>query len=131
MDVNYEKKKIHKRVLRFLTIGSLLIVGLITYAVYWSFFDMARLPAGEFLTEETSPDGRYTLKAYVTNGGATASYSVRGELVFNQVVDKSKTIYWNYRENKASISWKDNNTVEINGHKLDVPHEEYDFRHDN
>ncbi|WP_298469826.1 DUF5412 domain-containing protein [uncultured Psychrobacillus sp.] len=109
-------------------IGSLLIVGLVGYGVYWAFFDMNRLPTGEYLTEETSPNGKYTLKAYVTNGGATTSYSVRGELVFNDKDNKTKNIYWNYREESANISWTDNNTVIINGHTLDVTREKFDFR---
>ena len=89
---------------------------------------MNRLPTGEYLTEETSPDGKYTVKAYVTNGGATTSYSVRGELILNDKGDKIKNIYWNYREETATIIWTDNNTVVINGHLLDVPNEKFDFR---
>ena len=55
---------------------SLILLGLIGYAVYWAFYDMNRLPKGEYLTEETSPDGTYTLKAYLVNGGATDRKSV-------------------------------------------------------
>ena len=121
------KKKLNK-LLKVFIIGSLLIVGLVGYGVYWAFFDMNRLPTGEYLTEETSPNGKYTLKAYVTNGGATTSYSVRGELVFNDKDNKTKNIYWNYREESANISWTDNNTVIINGHTLDVTKEKFDFR---
>lgn len=82
---------------------------------------MNRLPTGEFLTEETSPNGEYTLKAYVTNGGATTSYAVCGELIYNKKENKSKNIYWNYHEGTADIIWKDNDTVIINGRTLDVP----------
>ena len=89
---------------------------------------MNRLPTGEYLTEETSPDGKYTLKAYVTNGGATTSYAVRGELVFNQRNKKTKNIYWNYKEESANITWSDNDTVLINGHSLNVPKDKFDFR---
>ena len=89
---------------------------------------MNTLPTGEYLTEETSPDGTYTLKAYLTNGGATTSYSIRGELVFNNRNDKTKNIYWNNREETANIEWTDNDTVVINGHTLNVPKEKFDFR---
>jgi len=89
---------------------------------------MESLPKGEFLVEESSPDGKFTLKAYVTNGGATTSYAVRGELVFNEKNGKTKNIYWNYREEDAEISWVDNDTVIINNHTLNVPKEKYDFR---
>jgi hypothetical protein len=132
VDVKYEKKVYYKKLLKRFAIGCLSIVGffgIIGYMViYWAFYDMGRLPTGDFLTEETSPDGKYTLKAYVTNGGATVSYSVRGELVFNERNNKTKNIYWNYRENTANITWNDNDTVIINGHKLDVPNDKFDFR---
>ena len=86
------------------------------------------LPTGEYLTEETSPDGTYTIRAYRNNGGATTSYSIRGELVFNKNNSKTKNIYWNYREDTAEIEWTDNDTVIINGHTLEVPNERFDFR---
>ena len=126
-NVGYKKKKF-KKLLKGLLIVSLLFVSLFGYGVYWAFFDMNRLPTGEYLTEEISPNGKYTLKAYITNGGATTSYSVRGELVFNEKDNKTKNIYWNYREDTANISWTDNNTVIINGHTLDVPSDKFDFR---
>ncbi|MFJ7972153.1 DUF5412 domain-containing protein [Psychrobacillus sp. NPDC096389] len=106
----------------------LLIGGLISFVVYWAFFDMNRLPTGNFLTEESSPDGKYTLKAYISDGGATTSYAIRGELVFNDGNKKKKNIYWNYPEETTDVSWIDNGTVVINGHELDVSKDKYDFR---
>lgn len=114
--------------LKGLLIAFAIIFTVVGYGIYWAFFDMGRLPEGEFLAEETSPDGKYTLKAYVANGGATTSYAIRGELIFNEKNDKSKNIYWNYREEAADIFWKDNDTVVINGHALDVPNDTFDFR---
>jgi hypothetical protein len=123
-----ERKKKRDKALKFTFIGMALFFGLMGYGVYWAFFDMNRLPTGEYLTEETSPDGTYTLKAYLANGGATTSYSIRGELVFNNRNNKSKNIYWNYREEITDIEWIDNDTVVINGHTLDVPKDKFDFR---
>ena len=117
-----------KKIVKISLIISILFLGLIGYGIYWAFFDMNRLPTGEYLTEETSPDGTYTLKAYLTNGGATTSYSIRGELVFNNRNGKTKNIYWNYSEETANIEWTDNDTVVINGHTLNVPKEKFDFR---
>lgn len=122
------KKSTYKKVLKVFLVVGLLFIALIGYGFYALFIDMNRLPTGEYLTEETSPDGKYTLKAYVTNGGATVSYAVRGELVFNEKSNKTKSIYWNYREENASITWTDNDTVVINGHSLDVPKDKFDFR---
>ena len=117
-----------KKFLKVTMILGLLVVGLVGYGVYWAFFDMNRLPTGDYLTEETSADGKYTVITYVTNGGATTAYAVRGELVFNNSNKKTKNIYWNDREETASITWIDNDTVEINGHSLDVPKDKFDFR---
>ena len=128
VNVKDEKKKIYNKLLKGFIIIGLLFIALVGYGVYWAFFDMSKLPAGDYLTEETSPDGKYTLRAYVTNGGATTSYSVRGELVFNERNNKTKNIYWNYREDTANITWTDNDTVVINGHSLDVPNDKFDFR---
>ncbi|WP_438319044.1 DUF5412 domain-containing protein [Sporosarcina sp. FA9] len=116
------------KILKGLIIVGLLFAALVGYGVYWMFFDMNRLPTGEYLTEETSPNGKYTLKAYVTNGGAPTAYAVRGELTFNKKNNKTKNVYWNYREESAKITWTDNNTVVINGHTLDVRRDKFDFR---
>ena len=117
-----------KKIAKILLIMSFFLVGFIGYGVYWAFYDMDRLPPGEYLTEETSPDGTYTLKAYVS-GTSLSADAVRGELVFNNN-GKAKNIYWNYRESTAEINWLDEQTVIINGHTLDVPHGKYDWRHD-
>ena len=124
-----EKFRTIRIVLTVIAIVGLCVVAFISYGVYWAFYDMNRLPKGEFLTEEESPDGRYTLRAYVTNGGATTPYAVRGELVFNKQEKEAKNIYWNADEETAEITWTDEDTVLINGHSLDVPGEEFDFRH--
>ena len=117
-----------KKIVTISLIVGILLMGGIGYGIYWAFFDMDRLPTGEYLTEETSPDGTYTIRAYRNNGGATTSYSIRGELVFNKNNSKTKNIYWNYREDTAEIEWIDNDTVIINGHTLEVPNERFDFR---
>jgi len=119
--------KYKKLIKRFIIIG-LLFVALIGYGFYALFYDMNWLPTGEYLTEETSPNGKYTIKAYINNGGATTSFTIRGELVFNEKNNKTKNIYWNYREETANITWIDNNTVVINGRTLDVPNDKFDFR---
>ncbi|MER2171939.1 MAG: DUF5412 family protein [Psychrobacillus psychrodurans] len=88
---------------------------------------MSRLPTGEYLTEETSPDGIYTIKAYVSSPSLSAD-AVRDELVFNERKVKTKNIYWNYQESTAKIERLYNKIVVINGHTLEVPNERFDFR---
>ena len=117
-----------KVILLVTSIPITLILVLLGIFLYTFFVSMESLPKGEFLVDESSPDGKFTLKAYVTNGGATTSYAVRGELVFNEKNGKTKNIYWNYREEDAEIFWVDNDTVIINNHTLNVPKEKYDFR---
>lgn len=124
--VKNNKKKGNKILKIFLVVG-LLLIGIIGYGVYWAFFDMNRLPTGEYITEETSPNGTYTLKAYVSSPSLSAD-TVRGELIFNERNGKTKNIYWNYRESTAKIEWIDDDTVVINGHRLNVPKEKFDFR---
>ncbi len=89
---------------------------------------MNNLPKGELISQAQSPDGAYTLKAYRTNGGATVSHAIRGELNYNKIDKKPKNIYWNYKEDKAMIEWIDEDTVVINSHELDVLNDRFDFR---
>ena len=124
--VKNNKNKGNKILKIFLVVG-LLLIGIIGYGEYWAFFDMNRLPTGEYITEETSPNGTYTLKAYVSSPSLSAD-AVRGELIFNERNGKTKNIYWNYRESTAKIEWIDDDTVVINGHRLNVPKEKFDFR---
>ncbi|MGY3189926.1 DUF5412 family protein [Lysinibacillus sp. TE18511] len=87
-----------------LFIWILFFAGIIGYAIYWLFFDWSRFKQ-ELIAESTSPQGTYTVKAYVSDAGATTSSTVLGELVFNHEKRKSKKIYWQYRESEAYIYW--------------------------
>lgn len=121
------KKNCHKICL-WILIPFLLIVAIFIGGVYYFFYDMGRLPQGELIEEVVSPNGDYTMKAYLCNGGATVSYAVRGELNYNQKNKKAKNIYWDYRIEDADIEWTDEDTVVINGHSIDVLKETYDWR---
>lgn len=103
-------------------------MAFLLYGIYWAFFDMNRLPKGELISEVESPSKTYTIKAYLTNGGATTSYGIRGELNFNKSRKRPKNIYWNYREEEAIIEWINDHTVIINNIILKVPNERFDFR---
>ena len=83
---------------------------------------------GEFLTESQSPNGKYTVKTYVSRSGATVADAVRGEVIYHQKRDRKKNIYWEYRKSSADIVWKDEHTVSINGLELDVRKDVHDFR---
>jgi hypothetical protein len=119
--------KMKSKILKVFLILGLLFAGIIAYGVYWVFYDWSRFK-DELINQSTSPDGTYTINAYVSYGGATASDTVLGELVFNKENKMSKKIYWQYREENAKIEWIDDNTVIINNVQLKLPNETYDYR---
>ena len=116
-----------KKIIITISLIIVIIIGGIAYGVYWAFFDIQRINGQEYITESTSPDGTYTVSAYLNNGGATTSYSVLATLK-NNLNNKTKNIYWQYRCDKADIQWVSNDTIKINGIELQVEDEIYDYR---
>ena len=88
---------------------------------------MKYLPEGELMESITSPDGVYQIRTYLVNGGATVDWAVRCEVV-TVSTGKVRNLYWEYHCNTAEIRWLDDVTVEINGKKLDVRTDSYDWR---
>ncbi|WP_342468583.1 DUF5412 domain-containing protein [Ureibacillus sp. FSL K6-3587] len=121
------KTKAMKKVMTVLLIWFLLFAVILSYGIYWLFFDWSRFK-DELIAQSTSPNGTYTINAYLSNGGATLSHSVLGELVFNEKNEKPKKIYWEYKIDYAIIEWLDDDTVVINGVQLELPKETYDYR---
>lgn len=110
-----------------LVISILAILSAIMYA-FGYFFYFGR-PHGEFMYEVESPNGEYTVNAYLCNGGATVAYAVRGEVVNNET-GKKRNIYWDYKIKTAEIEWINNDVVSINGHVLNIHTDSYDYRYD-
>lgn len=75
-----QRKKIYKQTLLVLLIWILFFAGIIGYGIYWLFFDWSRFKQ-DLIAESTSPQGTYTVKAYVSDASATTSYAELGELV--------------------------------------------------
>lgn len=98
-------------------------------AIRWAFFDIQRIDGQELISQSVSPDGEYTVFAYLNNGGATTDYAVLCS-VKNNNTKKEKNIYWNYHCQDAEIKWSDEDTVIINGIELDVDKDIYDYRND-
>lgn len=84
---------------------------------------MLNLPIGDYVNSLNSPNGEYTLKAYRYSGGPTVDWSLRIEVI-NNSTSKKNNIYWKYHEKDADMKWLDNETVEINGIKLNI-HKDY------
>lgn len=104
-----------------------IIIGGVSYIINWAFFDIQRINGQEYLDESTSPNGTYTVTAYLNNGGATTSYAVLGTLKNNKN-GKSKNIYWQYHCEKAEMEWLNDEIIKINGIELNVKNETYDYR---
>lgn len=115
------KKVLKAIILIFLVV----IVG--AYAIHWAFFDIQRIDGQELINEVVSPDGKYTISAYLNNGGATTDYAVLC-LVKNNENEKKKNIYWNHHCTEAKIEWNDKDTVTINGVELNIDKDIYDYR---
>ena len=104
-----------------------MIVALLAYGIYWAFYDIQRLDGQDVIEEVSSPNGTYTITAYLNNGGATTSYAVLCT-VKNNKTGKKKNIYWQYRCENAEIIWKSDEIVIINGIELNVSKDTYDYR---
>ncbi|OCA92610.1 DUF5412 family protein [Pseudobacillus wudalianchiensis] len=72
----------------------------------------------EKISSTHSPDGKYTINLYLVNGGATTAYEVLG--VIDGPLWFSKKIYNDYRMDQADVEWKNNYTIAINGHILNL-----------
>ena len=118
-----------KKALFIVGIVILLIISLLGYGIYWAFYDIQHIEGQEVIQEVSSPNGTYTITAYLNNGGATTGYAVLCS-VKNNSTDKEKNIYWQYRCENADIIWLDEQTVQINGVKLNIKKDTYDYRHD-
>ena len=89
--------------------------------------DINRVPKGEFIRSEESPNGDYRLNLYLSNGGATVDYAIRGEAEIIKT-GKKRNIYWEYPCKEAEVEWEDNETVVINGKRLNILTDKYDWR---
>ncbi len=88
---------------------------------------MDNLPAGELIKTSNSPDNQYKIEVYLCGGNATTANSVRCAAVeINS--QKSRNIFWQYRQDDAEIEWLDNTNVKINGIKLNILTDSYDWR---
>lgn len=116
------KFSVGKKIIMAVIAGLLLLIFL-----YFRFFiSMYHLPEGEYLLSSTSPDGRYRLNAYLSETSLSAS-AIRGELE-DLETQKTKNIYWDYRQETAEIEWMDQNMISINGHEFNYLTEVYDWR---
>ncbi len=115
-----------KKYIKICIITAIVVIGIV-YGIKWSFSDIQRINGQEYITESTSPDGKYTVTAYLNNGGATTDYAVLATLKNNKN-GKTKNIYWQYHCEEADIEWLSDDTIKINEVELNVKNEIYDYR---
>lgn len=116
-----------KKVIKKLLISAVVIILVVVLGIYYLFFDIQRFDGEEILKTSVSPDNRYTVTAYLHNGGATVDYSVLGTVTDNKTGIK-RNIYWQYHCYYAEIEWIDDTTVIINDVELNVKKDTYDWR---
>ena len=118
-----------KKSLKVVGILLLLVITILGYGIYWAFYDIQSIKGQKTIQEVSSPNGTYTVTAYLNNGGATTAYAVLCSVKTNGR-NSEKNIYWQYPCNTASIVWIDEQTVKINGVELNIKKDTYDYRHD-
>ena len=103
-----------------------IILGFAFYHFFLDDNDINAIRPGEKMLESVSPSGKYTITAYLNNGHATMDYAVL--CVLNDGKHQ-KNIYYNYHCYDADVVWIDDDTVEINGVRLEnVEKDTYDWR---
>ena len=122
------KRKFFRGILTLLIVLAV-VAGVIACGIYWAFFDIQQISGESVLQKTTSPNGTYTVTAYLNNGGATTDWAVLCS-VENNETGRTKNLYWNYHCSTADIKWQDENTVIINDVALDVRKDTYDYRRD-
>lgn len=77
-----------------------------------------------------SPNGKYTIKTYLRNCGATTDFEILGMLCSSK--NDCKKIYYCYHESYSFVYWIDNENVFINQKKLNIFRDKYhNYDYDN
>ena len=110
-----------------LVLISIIVITSIPLRVFANLFTIWFMKGDEPIKAIPSPDNKYTVTAYLNNGGATTAYAVLCTVKHNATGIK-RNIYWQNRCDDAEIEWVDNETVIINGIELDIKEDTYDYR---
>jgi Family of unknown function (DUF5412) len=127
---NFNDDKEIKRIKKSSAIALILVLLVLSLPIGGLFFLKSIFsPSEELINKTESVDGKYKIEAYLVNGGATVDWAVRCYLKIDNRLGK-KMIYNDYHIKDAEMLWEDNDTIYINGHKVDLPDGKYDFRYD-
>lgn len=100
----------------------------VVWMIYRLFFlvDINVVPKEEYISKSTSPDQAYTVRFYRANGGATVDYAMLG--IMENKDGEKRRMYWEYPCRKIKeVKWT-KDTVTINGTKIKIWSQVYDFR---
>lgn len=111
---------------------SIAIVAAALICIYHFFFSTAAIKGEKLMGEYPSPNSAYTVEIYQNDGGATTGYAVLGVLRKKSDSSYARNIYWENNTDSAEAQWLDDDTVIINGRKIqNVLKDKYDFRYSN
>ena len=117
----------NRKQFRFIIV--ILAAALLLYGLFFFFFrSMSRLPEGEYIYSTSNPTGEYSINVYFCYSSLSAD-AVRAETE-NTENGKLKNIYWCYRRSSAEIKWTGDYEAVINGEKLNILKDRYDWRKD-
>ena len=85
------------------------------------------IKGNEVLTESTSPNKTYTIKAYLNAGDEGSPYAVLC-VVKENASGKERNIYYSTDSANANIQWSNDSTVVINGIVIDAKNGSFDSR---
>ena len=109
--------KKNNKIVLFISVLSIILIFVLCNILVFIIAKSQRCEEDTYLLTSQSPDGKYTLKAYRTEPGATIDFSVKVYLVS----ENTKTLIYNvYHEYTADIIWIDNCTVKINGMQINL-----------
>lgn len=83
-------------------------------------FSAAPSEGSELIGQYPSPDGKYIVDVYRHSGNLTVDFISYAIVRSEHFPLFSRQLYWAYHVDGCAVEWRDNNTVYINGNKLNI-----------
>lgn len=118
-----------KRVIKISVVFVTFLVIIFGWGIYHFTWDTQSIPKGELIRKVNSPKSKYTANIYNGTGGATVDDSVIVE-VEEKLTKEKKNIYFQYHCKDIELKWLTETYVQINGKKMNIHRDVYDYRHE-
>lgn len=106
---------------------TIIIIQIIMPIVFLLGMLIYHIPEGELIEEVVSPSKEYTLQSYLISNDK--ENLLKNKAISVVVLDNetkiTSAIYYDYHENKVTMKWIDEETVQINGIKLNIHEDRY------